>query len=101
LAGAANIPFADDSCDFGYSLGVLHHIPDTEAGLRACVAKIKTGAPFLLYLYYNFDNRPAWFRGLWKMSNAIRTVICRLPHVPRYAISEVLSALVSLPLSTH
>jgi SAM-dependent methyltransferase len=41
LAGAANIPFADDSCDFGYSLGVLHHIPDTEAGLRACVAKLK------------------------------------------------------------
>src|SRR5688500_2364532 len=29
------IPLADESCDFGYSLGVLHHIPDTEAGLRA------------------------------------------------------------------
>ena len=99
LAGAANIPFADDSCDFGYSLGVLHHIPDTEAGLRACVAKLKPGAPFLLYLYYNFDNRPAWFRGLWKMSNAIRTVICRLPHVPRYAISQVFAALVYFPLA--
>ena len=99
LAGAANIPFADDSCDFGYSLGVLHHIPDTEAGLRACVAKLKPGAPFLLYLYYSFDNRPAWFRGLWKMSNAIRTVICRLPHVPRYAISQVLAALVYFPLA--
>ena len=99
LAGAANIPLADDSCDFGYSLGVLHHIPDTEAGLRACVAKLKPGAPFLLYLYYNFDNRPAWFRWLWKMSNAIRAVICRLPHGLRYAISQVLAALVYFPLA--
>lgn len=40
-AGVADIPLADESCDFGYSLGVLHHIPDTEAGLRACVAKLK------------------------------------------------------------
>src|SRR5436309_14856546 len=31
LAGADNIPLEDNSCDFGYSLGVLHHIPDTEA----------------------------------------------------------------------
>jgi hypothetical protein len=28
-----------------------------------------SGAPFLLYLYYRFDNRPAWFRALYKVSN--------------------------------
>src|SRR5262249_6329609 len=56
IAGASDIPLAEESCDFGYSLGVLHHIPDTEAGLRSCVEKIKPGAPFLLYLYYRFDN---------------------------------------------
>ncbi len=61
-AGVDNIPLEDNTCDFGYSLGVLHHIPDTEAGLKNCVAKLKTGAPFLLYLYYRFDNRPVWFR---------------------------------------
>ena len=99
IAGAENMPLDENSCDFGYSLGVLHHIPDTEAGLRACVSKLKTGAPFLLYLYYSFDNRPAWFRLLWKMSNAIRRIVCQLPHGLRYAISQILAALVYFPLA--
>ena len=99
MAGADDIPLGDASCDFGYSLGVLHHIPDTEAGLRACVAKIKPGAPFLVYLYYSFDNRPAWFRLLWRMSNAIRAAVCRMPHGPRYAISQVFAATVYFPLA--
>ena len=56
------IPLPDDSADFGYSLGVLHHVPDTQKGILECVRKLKPGAPFLLYLYYAFDNRPWWFR---------------------------------------
>ena len=99
MAGADDIPLGDASCDFGYSLGVLHHIPDTEAGLRACVAKIKPCAPFLVYLYYSFDNRPAWFRLIWKTSNAIRAAVCRMPHGPRYAISQVFAATVYFPLA--
>ena len=99
IAGADNIPLDDASCDFGYSLGVLHHIPDTEAGLQACVDKLKPGAPFLVYLYYSFDNRPAWFRALWQASNAARSVICRMPHFMRYALSQVLAAMVYLPLA--
>ncbi len=98
-AGADNIPLDDASCDFGYSLGVLHHIPDTEAGMRACVAKLKPGAPFLVYLYYNFDNRPAWFRLIWRMSNALRGLVCRMPHGVRYAISQVLALVLYWPLA--
>ena len=44
------------SQDFGVSLGVLHHIPDTLEGIKACTAMLKPGAPFLLYLYYAFDD---------------------------------------------
>ena len=109
LAGAGNcvfhraavdaIPLDGASCDFGYSLGVLHHVPDTEAGIRACVEKLKPGSPFLLYLYYRFDNRPAWFRMLWAISNAGRVVVSRLPHFIRYAISQVFAALVYFPLA--
>ena len=98
-AGADNIPLDDASCDFGYSLGVLHHIPDTEAGMRACVAKLKPGAPFLVYLYYSFDNRPAWFRLIWRMSNAIRAAVCRMPHGPRYVFSQIFALLIYLPLA--
>ena len=35
------LPFPDNSMDFGYSLGVLHHIPDTRQGLVDCVKKLK------------------------------------------------------------
>ena len=43
----------NESQDFGYSLGVLHHIPDTQKAIKDCAIKLKKGAPFLLYLYYD------------------------------------------------
>lgn len=98
-AGVDDIPLADESCDFGYSLGVLHHIPDTEAGLRKCVAKLKPGAPFLLYLYYRFDNRPAWFRAVWRASDVFRRTISRLPHGARFGVSQLIAATVYFPLA--
>ena len=61
-ASVEAIPLADNSADFGYSLGVLHHIPDTQRGIDECARKLKPGAPLLVYLYYAFDNRPRWFR---------------------------------------
>jgi len=99
LASVEEIPLPDNSCDFGYSLGVLHHIPDTQGGLRACVAKLKSGAPFLLYLYYRFDNRPVWFRAIWQTSELARSVVARLPHTLRYAVSQILAAIIYFPLA--
>ncbi|HEY8095864.1 MAG TPA: methyltransferase domain-containing protein [Methylobacter sp.] len=93
------IPLSDGSMDFGYSLGVLHHVPNTQAGISACVEKLKPGAPFLLYLYYAFDNRPWWFRVIWRLSNGLRLVISRLPHGLRYVASQVLALSVYLPLA--
>ena len=98
-ASVENIPLDSASCDFGYSLGVLHHVPDTEAGLRACVEKLKKGSPFLLYLYYRFDNKPLWFRAVWKVSDVIRGVISRMPHTGRYLLSQALAATVYFPLA--
>lgn len=97
LASSQNIPLADDSQDFGYSLGVLHHIPDTRAALRDCVRKLKRDAPFLLYLYYRFDNRPAWFKILWRASDLVRHGISRLPFAPRKLVTSLLAALVYWP----
>jgi SAM-dependent methyltransferase len=98
-ASVDNIPLSDGSLDFGYSLGVLHHIPDTVAGLESCVAKLKIGAPFLLYLYYAFDNRPLWFRLIWKMSDVIRVVISRLPYAVKNFVSQLIAATVYYPLA--
>lgn len=99
LATVDDIPLADASQDFGYSMGVLHHVTDTEAGLRRCVTKLKPGAPFLLYLYYRFDNRPLWFRGLWKLSDWGRRLICRMPFRARKAVCDAIAIGVYWPLS--
>ena len=68
------IPIENSSLDFGYSLGVLHHIPDTQAGIESCVRKLKPGAPFLVYLYYAFDNKPRWFFILWRKTISTTTL---------------------------
>ena len=89
LASVSALPFENGTMDFGYSLGVLHHTPDPADGLRACVSALKPGAPFLLYLYYRFDNRPLWFRLIWEASNLLRVVVSRLPKAWRFAVCDV------------
>jgi hypothetical protein len=78
---------------------VLHHIPDTAAALRDCVSRLKPGAPFLVYLYYAFDNRPAWFRRLWLTSEAGRRLISRLPFALRKAVTSAIAATLYWPLA--
>lgn len=89
----------DGSLDFGYSLGVLHHVPDTRAALAACVRKLKPGAPFLVYLYYALDNRPLAFRALWRASDVVRRGLSRMPYGARLAASEVIARGVYWPLA--
>lgn len=109
LAEMPNVDFVNEdvesmtlplqSLDFGYSLGVLHHIPDTQAAMRACVARLKPGAPFLVYLYYDLDNRPGWYRLLWRCSNGLRRVVSRLPYSLRSGLSEAMALVVYWPLA--
>ena len=89
----------ENSMDFGYSLGVLHHIPDTKEALKKCVSKLKPGAPFLVYLYYALENRPFWVKALWLLSNYLRKFISKLPFSLRYFISQIISAVVYFPLA--
>lgn len=99
LASSETIPLADSSQDFGYSLGVLHHIPDTAAALRDCVRKLKPGAPFLLYLYYAFDNRPRWYRALWQVTDSTRLIVARLPFGLRKLVTTAIAGGVYWPLA--
>ena len=89
-----------NSQDFGYSLGVLHHVPDTAAAIRSCVDLLKPGAPLLLYLYYAFENRPWWFRIIWLVSDLARQIIYRLPPSLKHTITDVIAVLVYVPLTT-
>ena len=98
-AGVDNNSLKDDSQDFGYSLGVLHHIPDTTLALQSCSKKLKSGAPFLLYLYYRFDNKPWSYYFLWKASDLLRNIICRLPFFLKFLISQLIACLIYFPLA--
>ena len=93
------IPLADGSADFGFSLGVLHHVPDTADAIRSCAAKLRTGAPFLVYLYYSFDNQPGWYRGIWKSTELIRFLLSRSPSIVRFWASQIIASVIYYPLA--
>lgn len=98
-ASVDGMPLAEGTFDFGYSLGVLHHVPDTLAGIRACVSKLKPGAPFLVYLYYSLDNRGPLFRSIWRASDLVRRGISRLPFGARARVCDAIAASVYWPLA--
>lgn len=99
LAIAGALPFRPGFADFGYSLGVLHHVPDPLRGLVDAVEALKPDAPFLVFVYYALDNRAAWFRALWRASDLVRRFLSRRPPWVRYGVSQVLAAAVYLPLA--
>lgn len=90
---------ANSSLDFAYSLGVLHHVPDTKAAIKSISNKLKDGAPFLIYLYYDFDNRSAFYVRIWKMSEYVRSIVSKMPFWLRYAMSQIIAFSVYFPLA--
>jgi len=88
-----------NSQDFGYSLGVLHHVPDTANAIKSCVAMLKQGAPFLVYLYYAFDNRSFLFKLAWRSSDLLRRLICKFPSPIKNLVTDIIAFFVYYPLS--
>jgi ubiquinone/menaquinone biosynthesis C-methylase UbiE/glycosyltransferase involved in cell wall biosynthesis len=99
VASVVDLPVGDSSLDFAYALGVLHHVPDTERAVQCIARKLKPGAPLLVYLYYAFENRPVWYRWLWRVSNAFRIVLSRSPERLRYLASQAIAGVVYWPLA--
>lgn len=91
------LPFPDDYFDFGYSLGVLHHIPNTQQALNDSIKKIKHGGYFLLYLYYNFDNRSSAFKILFYLSNSIRFIVSKMPSKLKKIVCNSLAVILYMP----
>lgn len=46
-----NLPFKEESFDFIYSIGVLHHLPDPEAGFRCLLKILKNKSPLFIWVY--------------------------------------------------
>ena len=98
-ASVSDTPLPPNSQDFGYSIGVLHHVPDTLLALRDCIRMLKPGAPFLVYLYYRFDNRPKWYSLIWKISDIFRSVISNMPSWIKSIITNLIALIIYFPLS--
>ncbi len=94
-----SMPIDDSSLDFLYCLGVLHHVPDPQAGILSCAAKLKPGGRMLAYLYYRFDFQPLWFKALWRISDLARRLISRLPYRLKLVTTWLIALLVYLPLA--
>jgi len=99
-AGVDDHSLPPSSQDFGYSLGVLHHVPNTAQAIQSCAELLKPGAPLLLYLYYAFENRPWWFRTFWRLTDLVRRLICRLPALLKHLVTDAIAFLVYWPLAT-
>lgn len=93
----SGLPFDDNSFDFVFSLGVLHHIPDTNAAMQSCVSKLKEKGFFLVYLYYNLDNRGGIFRFLFKVSNFFRKIISKFPSRIKRVTCDVIAFFIYMP----
>lgn len=96
-ASTDTLPFADQLFDFGMSVGVLHHIPDTQKALADCVKKIKNGGYFYVYLYYALDNRGKLFRSIFWLSNLLRRAVSSLPSAIKRVVCDLLAVLIYMP----
>jgi ubiquinone/menaquinone biosynthesis C-methylase UbiE len=99
LASVDKLPLNEASIDFAYALGVLHHVPDTAGAIKSIAKVLKPGAPFLIYLYYAFDQRPWWFRALWFASNILRNLIATLPNFAKNKCCDLIAFTIYLPLA--
>jgi SAM-dependent methyltransferase len=92
-ADVFKLPFAEESFDFIYSIGVLHHTPDCERAFKALPRLLKPGGRIAVWLYSAYN---PWYR----MSDVYRKItrrtkprtlhaLCKIV-VPLYAVHQVL-----------
>lgn len=72
-------PFARESFDFIYSLGVLHHLPDPEKAFRNLLAYLKPEGEIQIYLYHQPEGQPIK-RAMLALVTGARKITTRLPH---------------------
>jgi SAM-dependent methyltransferase len=71
-ADLRRLPFAIESFDYVYSIGVLHHTPDCERTFKGLVPFLKPGGAISIWLYSSYNK---WYR----MSDVYRRITTGLP----------------------
>ena len=91
-------PFKSASFGFIYSLGVLHHLPDPFAGFALLKRLLSDDGKILIYLYYNLENRPLYFRSLKRAVDLVRQFTTRVPTSVSYPVAFAVAVCIYLPL---
>lgn len=71
-ADVFHLPFAPESFDYIYSVGVLHHTPDCEKAFKTLPQYLKPGGTITIWLYSGYNK---WYR----FSDQYRKVTHRMP----------------------
>ena len=83
-ADLLTLPFGDETFDYVYSLGVLHHIDRTEEAIAGLIRKVRPGGRLRVYLYWR---RHGWQGRLLSAVTMVRRVTtehhfrCYVPRV--------------------
>lgn len=96
-AGYGCIPFPENSFDFVFSLGVVHHVPDTAGAIREAANMVKPGGHLLLYIYYSLDNRGFMYKALFHASALLRRIVSSMPRGLKFFTCDVLAVVLYLP----
>lgn len=81
------LPFREESFDFAYSIGVLHHLPDPEAGFQRLVPLVKSGGAVFIWVYSR--SRPT----VNFLLESVRAATTRLPRGIQRRISFIAAAI--------
>ncbi len=88
-------PFPPESFDLVYSLGVLHHLEEPLAGVRALARLVRPGGELRLYVYRTLEEEPSWKRVLFAAVTGLRQITTRLPYPAVHAVSWLVAAVAS------
>lgn len=80
---AFRLPFKKDVFDFVYSIGVLHHTPNTRAAFEASLPFLKRGGKIAIWVYDWWSHQP------YKLSQFYRKFTTRLPKPILYRLCHL------------
>jgi len=87
-ADITNLPFKDETFDYAYSIGVLHHLSNPKRGYAAIVRKTKRNGTISAWVYGRENNF------MLRILNPLRRfVFCRTPKTFNYLFSFLLAVL--------
>lgn len=82
-ADVFRLPFSDETFDFIYSFGVLHHTPDCEKAFRQLPRLLKKGGGLSIFVYSSYNKMIVYSSNFW------RSITARLPKKILYYFSFI------------